>query len=257
MFQKILPIFFLFCFAGLQGTAFAQPKLPVYKIKGTVYDSTRTYPLQAVSVMSTSGKGTITDIDGHYLIEATDKDSIWFSYLGKPTMRFPVARMNLSVAFDIALQVNVPELAEVRVKPRNYRQDSIQNRQDYAKVFNYRKPGISPSVNSSGVGFDLDEIINMFRFKRNRSMLSFQRRLISEEQEKFVKHRFSKGLVRRLTQLDGDSLDYFMQLYVPSYIFTLKADDYTYQKYIKDSGERFKKGLLPVPAWRQEEEEER
>lgn len=234
----------------------AQPGITLYKVKGTVYDSTRNYGVQGVSVMSSSGRGTVTTASGDYTIEVTEKDSIWFSYLNKPTMKFPVAKMNTPLAFDISLQVNVPVLAEVKVKPRNYRQDSIQNREDYAKVFNYRKPGLSPSVTSEGVGFDLNEIINMFRFRRNKSMLSFQRRLLNEEQEKYVKHRFNKGLVRRLTQLDGDSLDFFMQNYTPPYYFAVKSDDYTFQKYIKDAGQRFRRGLLPVPVMKEEEEEE-
>ena len=69
-----------------------------------------------------------------------------------------------------------------------------------------------------GVGFDLDELINMFRFKRNRSLASFQRRLLLEEQDKFVEHRFNKALVRRLTLLESPELDSFMLLFRPSLI---------------------------------------
>ena len=57
-------------------------------VKGTVYNITRTHPLEAVSVMSTSGRGTVTDSNGNYSIVVNEKDSISFSYLGKPTMKF-------------------------------------------------------------------------------------------------------------------------------------------------------------------------
>lgn len=251
--RKTLFILSLLVFGCIPVLLRAQPQTPLYKVRGTVYDSSRNYALPAVSVLSTSGKGAMTDTNGDYIIEASDKDSIWFSYLGKPTQKFPVSKMNLALNFDIALAVNVTMLDEVKIKPRNYRQDSIQNRQDYAKVFNYTKPKISPSVNSEGVGFDLNAIINMFRFKKNRQMQAFQRRLLAEEKEKYIKHRFNKGLVRRLTQLEGDSLDYFMQVYQPPYQFALQADDYTFQKHIKDAAERYKKGLLPIP-WRPEDD---
>lgn len=251
--RKTLFILLLLVFGCIPALLRAQPRTPVYKVRGTVYDSSRNYALPAVSVLSTSGKGAMTDNNGDYIIDASDKDSIWFSYLGKPTQKFPVAKMNLSINFDIALAVNVAMLDEVKVKPRNYRQDSIQNRQDYAKVFNYSKPKITPSVNSEGVGFDLNAIINMFRFKKNRQMQAFQRRLLTEEKEKYIKHRFNKGLVRRLSQLDGDSLDYFMQVYQPPYQFALQADEYTFQKHIKDAAERYKKGLPPAIAWRPED----
>jgi len=224
-----------------------------YVIRGSVYDSSRNYPLEAVSVISTSGKGTITNAEGFYQIEVTEKDSIWFSYLNKPTIKFPVLKIQNPMGFDISLQVNVPTLKEVKIRPKNYRQDSIQNRIDYAKIFNYQKPKIKPTMNGMGVGFDLDEIINMFRFKRNRSLASFQRRLLIDEQDKFIDHRFNKALVRRLTLLDNPELDSFMRLYRPSFTFTKMAGDYEFQYYIKTAFFRFKRGLPPFDAIKKKE----
>ena len=230
-----------------------------YKIKGTVYDSSRNYPMQSVSVLTTSGKGTMTDANGAYEIEVMEKDSIWFSYLNKPTMKFPVLKINNPFGFDIALQVNVPLLKEVKVRPRGYKLDSLQNRQNYEKIFGYKKglqlKSITPQYGAAA-GFDLNEIINAFRFKRNRQMLSFQKRLLMQEQEKSVDHRFSKALVRRLTGLSGNELDSFMFVYRPSYYFTQLSNDYDFQKYIKDSYSRFKKGLPPLPMLKPDEEEE-
>ncbi|NJO25985.1 MAG: carboxypeptidase-like regulatory domain-containing protein, partial [Bacteroidia bacterium] len=167
-----------------------------FRLRGTVYDSTRSYPMEAVSVLSTSGRGTSTNSTGQYEIIVNEKDSIWFSYLGKPTIKYPVATIYNEMQFDIALHVTVPVMKEIRIRPRNYRFDSLQNRLDYAKVFNYEKPKIAPSVTSSGVGFDLEQIISMFQFRKNRSMLSFQKRLLEEEQEKYIDFRFSQRLVR-------------------------------------------------------------
>jgi hypothetical protein len=215
---------------------------------GTVYDSSRNFPMEAVSVLSTSGRGTSTDADGHYQIEVSETDSIWFSYLGKPTTKFPVTKINTPHGFDISLQVSVPVLKEVKVRQRNYRQDSLQNRLDYAKIFNYQKPRlktVTPQY-GAGMGFDLQEIINAFRFKRNRSLASFQKRLINEEREKYISHRFSKALVRRLTQLDGQLLDSFMVVFRPSFEFTKFSSDYEFQEYIKIAHSRFIRGLPPI-----------
>ena len=234
------------------------PACAQYKVRGVVYDSTRTYPLELVTVQSTSGKGSVTNTYGEYEIDVAEKDSIWFSYLNKPTVRFAVLKMPNPLTFDISLKVNVPILKEVKIRQRNYKQDSLQNREDYAKIFNYRKPGLSTVTGQSqyggAVGFDLDEIINIFRFRRNKSMLSFQRRLLTQEEEKFVDHRFSKAVVRRLTSLDGDLLDNFMLVYRPSYEFAILSGDYDFQKYIKDSYERYKKGLPPFDPLRMDQE---
>ena len=225
----------------------------IYTVRGMVYDSSRNYPLEAVSVLSTSGKGTITNAEGYYEIEVMEKDSIWFSYLNKPTIKFPVLKIITPLSFDISLQVSVPTLKEVRIRPKNYKQDSIQNRVDYAKIFNYQKPKLKPTIQGMGVGFDLDEIINMFRFKRNRSLASFQRRLLLDEEDKYIDHRFNKALVRRLTFLESPELDSFMRLYRPSYTFTKMSGDYDFQYYIKTAFFRYKRGMLPDAMLKEEE----
>lgn len=215
-----------------------------YQVKGTVYDSSRLYPLEAVTVLSSSGKGALTDINGNYQIEVGEKDSVWFSYLGKPTMKYPVLKMTDPLHFDISLHINVTVLRNVTVSPRNYRLDSLQNRIDYAKVFDFEKPKLKPTMGGGaggvGVGFDLDEIIQMFQFRKNKNMLRFQERLLQEEQDKYVDHRFSKQLVRRLTNLSGGKLDTFMVAYRPTYQFAIITSDYEFQSYIKKCYEQFK-----------------
>jgi hypothetical protein len=224
---------------------------------GTVYDSSRNYPMESVSVLTTSGKGTMTNAEGHYEIDVQEEDSIWFSYLNKPTKKFAVLKIANPFEFDISIQVNVPLMKEVKIRPKNYKLDSIQNRMDYAKVFNYQKPKLKVVTPQFGVGagFDLDEIINMFRFRRNRSMASFQKRLLLEEQDNFVDHRFNKALVRRLTLLEGNELDSFMRIFRPSYLFTKVSGDYEFQQYIKIALYRFKKGLPPEAMMKEEEPE--
>lgn len=250
-YRIIIPFLFIVLLAS-------QSAVAQYKIKGTVYDSTRNYPLELVSVLTTAGKGTVTNAEGVYEIEVAEKDSIWFSYLGKPTVKFPVLKIANPFGFDISLKVNVTVLKEVKIRPRNYKQDSAQNRLDYAKIFNYKKPGLKTVTPQYGVGagFDLNEIINAFRFKRNRSMLSFQKRLLEQEREKSVTHRFNKALVRRLTMLDGAELDSFMLVFRPSYEFTMSTGDYDFQQYIKTAHARFKRGLPPMQFLRPEELEE-
>ena len=173
-----------------------------YWIKGVVYDSSRNYPLEAVSVLSSAGVGTVTNADGYYEIRVTDRDSIWFSYLNKPTVKFPVIKIVNPMQFDISLQVSIPVLREVKIFPRNYKLDSIRNRQTYAKVFNYQRPGlkiVTPQY-GAGVGLDLDELINVFRFRRNKSMLGFQQLKIYDTQ-KHQQFMIFLGIIKFLLQV--------------------------------------------------------
>lgn len=223
-----------------------------FKLRGTVYDSTRTYPVISVTVLTSSGKGAVTDIFGNYEIEVKESDSVWFSYLNKPTIKYAVAKIFDASRFDIALHVNIPILKEVIVRPRAYKLDSIQNRIDYAKAFNWEKPKLSPSVNSDGaVGFDLEEIIRMFQFRKNRSAAKFRDRLLEEEREKFIDHRFNKALVLRLTGLVGAERDSFMLICRPAYEMCLYTSDYDFQFYIKKCYEAYK--LQKSEAWLQKE----
>jgi cell division protein FtsI/penicillin-binding protein 2 len=208
-----------------------------YIVQGHVYDSSKLYALEAVTVSTSSGRGTATDSNGHYRIEVKEKDSIWFSYLGKPTTKFPVLKIADVTQFDIALRINIPVLMEVKVRPRIYKQDSLQNRQDYAKIFNYRRPNLESmtSIGPTGAGIDIDEVIRLFQFRKNKSTLKFQERLLQQEQDKFIDHRFNKALVRRLTALPDGELEKFMALYRPTFEFTSLSNDYDFQVYIKEA----------------------
>lgn len=158
-----------------------------YTVRGTVLDSSRQYPLPAVTVQATNGAGTVTDNNGVYQLNVGAKDSVWFSYLGKPTRKFPVLQIADMNQFDLALRVNVPVLPEVKIRQRNYKLDSLQNREDYAKIFNFRKPNLESmtSIGPGGAGIDIDELIRVFQFKKNRSTLRFQERLLQQERDKF------------------------------------------------------------------------
>jgi len=227
----------LFSFVLVAGKLSAQ-----YKVKGVVFDSSRLYRIEAVSVMTTGGRMSVTDSMGRYQIDVGEKDSIWFSYLGKPTPKYPVLKIPDVNQFNIALQLKTDVMAEIKIKTRSYREDSVQNRKDYAKIFDFHRPNIASmtTIGPTGAGIDLDELIRVFQFRKNKQTEKFKERLEEQERQKSIDHRFSKLLVKRLTALDGNDLDVFMIRYRPSYAFALVASDYDFQLYIKKCYELFK-----------------
>ncbi len=236
--------FLLFLFLSVLALLADQHAFSQIKIQGSVFDISKKRPLEGVSVVSTSGSMAITDVLGKYTIRVNIDDSIYFSYLDKPTNKFPVKDMVAANNFDISLHVASNILPEVFVRPRDYREDSIQNRLDYAKAFDFRKPGVSvsalPTTAGGGVGFDLGELVNVFRFRRNKNMLALQDRLEGEEKDKFIDRRFSKGLVKKITGLEGEDLNMFMKMYRPSFEFTQVANDYEFFDAIKQNSVRFR-----------------
>lgn len=223
-------------------------------VKGTVYDISARRPIEAVAVLSSSGRTTLTDSTGRYLITVLQHDSIWFSLIGKSTMKYAVDTMANPDAFNVMIHVRVTELPEVKVRNNYYKYDSVMNRRDYAKVFDFKKPTISlsrnPTYNPGGltVGFDLDAIINMFRTKHNRSILTLQQRLIEQEHEKYVNNRFSKLFVRKLTKLQPPELDTFMKRYRPEYELLMTLNDLELGYYIQQCFEQYKS--TPRRSWR-------
>ena len=240
--------FLLLCFSSTSTLVRAQ-----FMLGGTVYDSSRINYVEGVRVVSTGGLFAVTDSMGRYSVMVAEKDSVAFIYQNKPTQKFAVKGIGDVAHFNIALRVNVKgkysTLKEVIVHGKSYRQDSLENRQTYADVFDYKKPRLESSVSPDGVaGANLDELINIFRFKRNRQLKRFQLRLEAQEQEKYVNFRFNKTLVKRITQLDSAQLDSFMIRYRPSYEFASNANEMVFNQYILNCSYEYKINLQKQDA---------
>lgn len=217
------------------------------EISGTVYDSSKLYVVPGVMVNSTSNKSTFTDSLGAYHITVDNAgDSISFYYNNKHTIKYPVKSMNNYNAFDISLRVRVNDkyklLKNVVVFSKNYSRDSIENRLTYSKIFDREKPGISSTYEPGGAaGLDLDALIGVFHFRKNKSNIAFQKRLINEEQDRYIDFRFSPKTVSRITGLKGDTLDLYIKIYRPDYYFTSKATLAQFYEYILNTSYKFKR----------------
>ena len=226
-------------------------------ISGTVLDSSRINFVPGVKVVNNARQFAITDSLGKYTIQVGERDSLAFIYNGKSTIKFPVHNVSDPRFFDIALQVpykgKFKVMKEVIVHSKSYREDSIENRETYAKIFNYQKPSLESSIDASSglVGADVDQLIGMFRFRHNKMMKKFQLRMEEQEQEKYVNYRFNKTLIKRITQLDGEQLSVFMMRYRPTYEFTSNAGELAFNQYILNCYYKYKIDLLKKGAVKQ------
>jgi hypothetical protein len=231
-------------------------------LRGAVYDSSRFVTIPAVKITSTGGSIAYTDSIGHYSILVGRNDSVSFYYRGKSTAWFAVRDIKYPMGFDISLQVSLPSryktLKEVVVVGKSYREDSLENRDRYRKVLGYDGPGLRMTETDASMGgvpgFDPNEIINMFRFRRNKSLKSLRNRLLEEEMEKFVSYRFNKRIIKSISGLEGEELERFMTLYRPDYEFCALATDLEFYQYILEASRRFKRGLLPPSYMRIKQE---
>lgn len=199
-------------------------------VSGSVLDKTKINFVEGARVITTAGKMAFTDSMGRYSISTGINDSIFFIYNNKPTQKFAANKITDPTKFDISLLISVKSkytiLKEVLVYSKSYKEDSAETRDTYKNIFSYRKPGLS---------MDVDELINIFRFRRNKRLQSFQNKLIADEKERFIDNRFSKVFVRRITQLKGSQLDSFMVWYRPSFDFISRANEVDFNQSILNS----------------------
>jgi hypothetical protein len=239
---KILRLYFLFQVFGAANVS------GQVMISGNVYDSSKLYAIPDVTVYSTSGGTALTDSTGAYHIYSAETDSLSFYYNGKSTIKFPVKAIANYTAFDISLRVKVKDkekyklLNPVTVFTSSYQKDSIENRQDYAKIFGQEKPGIHSTYDPGGAaGLDLDALIGMFQFRKNKQELAFKNRLLQDEQERYIDYRFSSKTVSRITGLKGDTLEKYRKIYRPTYFFVVNSSLAQFYQYILNTSYAFKK----------------
>jgi hypothetical protein len=234
----------------------AQGQVVIY---GTVYDNSQKFTMAGVSVQTTSGLGTSTDSTGQYRIRMGLDDSIFFSYLGKTTLRFPAKEINPGQPFNMALAVSIDTLPVAFVRGSNYFLDSLSTRKEYAKIFNYGGVPYFNGVKTTGrggmgVGLNMDLFFNA---AENRRTDAFQSRLIWQEEQNYVDHHFTKPMVRHVTGLESPALDTFMVLYRPTKEFIEGCEtEYQYYHYVREWSHYFaddwKERHPDIPAYPKE-----
>lgn len=245
--NKKIPGHFYYLFILLQVTAFSRVGAQIL-ISGNVYDSSKLYAVPYVQVFSTSGSSAVTDSTGAYHIPVNEKDSISFLYNGKSTIKFPVATIKNYNSFDISIRVKAKEkyklLNPVTVFMNSYQKDSIENREAYAKLFGGEEHGIHSTYDPGGAaGLDLDALIGMFQFRKNKQELAFKNFLIDQEKDRYIDYRFSAKTIRRITGLKGDTLQQYQKLYRPSYYFVVNSSLTQFYEYILNTSYAFKKQI--------------
>lgn len=243
--NRILIVKF-FCLLGFLQLLSPAPTWAQITVSGNVYDVSKLYAVPDVKVISTSGSTDITDSTGSYQLNVSVNDSIAFIYEGKSTIKFPVKNISNYAAFDISIHSKVKQkyklLNPVTVYTENYKFDSLENREEYSKIFGNEKPGIHSTYDPGGTaGLDLDGLIGMFQFRKNKERLAFKNRLLGEEQERYIDYRFSSKTIKRITGLAGDSLETYKRLYRPDYYFVSNSTIAEFYEYILSTSYAFRR----------------
>jgi hypothetical protein len=227
------------------------------RVTGLVADAETHTGVPGVTIINKSSHtGTITEENGSFAIDAMPGDTLQFSILTYNTKAVPVPASSMFI--NVYLSKKIFNLGSVTVQGKSYTADSIATREEYARYFNYHKPG-AKDVLKTLPSQPITALTYLVPSKARKRKEHFQEQLVYWEKEKYVDNRYSEEMVERLTKLNGDELDSFMVRYRPGYQFMKEATDYDLMLYIKQSYEQYKKekaSMPPVPAAPAKKEDE-
>ncbi|WP_133998966.1 hypothetical protein [Dinghuibacter silviterrae] len=215
-------------------------------VQGTVYDRTVINGLQEVTINDIHGAIAVSDSLGHYSVTVPEGDTIYFSYLKKRTMPFPVKNLRDPMNFDVSIDAEGPAVTPIFITANSYHTDSLLNREENREIFDFQRQGHyvrNIRTMPGGAGLNLGGTFDMamlFDHSVERSRESVQRWMITEEKDKYVDHRFNKAIVKRITGLDSADLRRFMRDYRPSYALIKSfPSDWEFYEYILESSKSY------------------
>lgn len=147
-------------------------------------------------------------------------------------------------AKDTAIKPPI-QLKTVHIIQYNFFRDSLAFRDEYGKELTFRRPKWYEVY--QGMSVNINNLYKVTQYKKNKKKIAFRHMLLNKEQEMFVGSVYTPSLVNKVTQLDGDSLQLFMQHYTPDYSFLKNASDYDIYLEIKKQYQAFLKTRDSLP----------
>lgn len=218
------------------------------RLAGRVIDKNTGQPVNGATV--SLGKVTaFTDLSGGFSITASaGDDSVKVTHWGYKTYTAALSRMIATVV--IMLEPADIKLKEVVIRSdrrQSFKQDSIDNRVNYAKQFNYTGPKVMDAFTGNtnrqpGELISINPVLLIAALtKKSTPEYKFHKILLRDEQSEYISQKFNRGIVSKITGLKGDTLATFVVNYRPTYPFAKKATDYDMEVYIKARYKEFKK----------------
>ncbi len=213
-------------------------------VVGIVTDKTTSQPVIGATVaygklLTQTNRGGLFEFDGVKM-----NDSLKVTAVGYLPYTLLVTAANASQHIELLQKVS--ELKQVDIfGDRNFKKDSLANRADYAKQFNYKHPRVMDAF-GNGMNFypgeffsiDLLALARALTYKSTNAY-KINKMLVRDEHDQFVGEHFNRGIVSHIVNLQGDTLSAFLVQYRPTYEFTLKATVYDMEVYIKDCYKKF------------------
>ncbi|RAJ04018.1 carboxypeptidase-like protein [Chitinophaga skermanii] len=227
---------------------FVRAQAQLVRTSGMVSDADTHTGLPGVSIWNkTSRQGTVSNETGRYFLEAMPGDTIEFTMVSY--VRSTIVIPAISSTMNVELKKQIFGLPQVTIRGSIYKQDSLANRQEYGRYFGYKRPGAVDVLKTLPFN-PVTALSYLVPSKARKRKEMFGKSLEYWEKEHYIDYRFNEEMIARITKLEGDDLEKFMNQYRPSYSFLQTASEYDFLLYIKQSYERFianGKGGITMP----------
>lgn len=217
-------------------TAMALPAL-AQVIKGEVADRETGKAVDGVTILNIhTTLAVITGETGSFIIAASSDQLLEFRKPGYQVARVRIPKGIVPPYFKILMQPGYKTEREVLAGGKgSYRDDSIRFHELYKHELDFPRLSAFGSIQHPFSALS----------KRNREIWKFQESFTATEREKYVDRTFNAQLVSRFTGLSGDSLNYYMVRYRPTYEALREMNDYTFFNYIKRTVHSYRNRVTP------------
>ncbi|MDB5126883.1 MAG: carboxypeptidase-like regulatory protein [Mucilaginibacter sp.] len=215
-------------------------------VTGFVIDKKTRKPIEYI-VVSASTANTMTNEQGAFTLRISKlTDTLRIKAMGyKPYTKVIgpwSGRLKLIELETASIRLNEVAI----VAKRNFIRDSVNNRKQFAKEFAFKGPSFTeimrPTATNVPFAWATVDLLSLFRAfnKKKTPEYHLQQTMLRYESEDHTAQRFNRGLVGRITHLQGDTLDDFITEYRPTPAQIDVMTDYNLVFYIKDSLRKFK-----------------
>jgi hypothetical protein len=195
--------------------------------KGKLIDAETKRPIQGAIITNTiSQLFVFTNEFGQFDLQGNEGDKVNFSCPGYRSESHIIIKGLEGIRLTFSMKLGSQELKEVVITQKyktRYQKDSADRRSEQRVVLSRQKSNIA-----SPVSFLAERLS-----KRQRAIFRFQKQFGTMEEQQFVDSRYTPELVSSLTNLEGDTLAYFMNNYKIPYDYARSATSLELKMWIR------------------------